>query len=365
MSELTSLREAVDSLAGGSLPPDFDSLRRRATRRRRTRVVLVAAAAATVVGSTLAVTGLLDDRRAAPVEQPPTSDEWPLERIRAEGTVEAEDVTQTGITVRLYGRCDVGMSTTEVPEWFDSVCDPHLDAPIRRAHTHFALEVTQGGRSALFDADGEWNHVVTAYGDDAVVVLDSAPAEGVDPADPSYGRYRLLRADGTETLLELDTEPAPAVPGPDVIVIDRAAYEGEGLAAFQFAFRLDEATGTLQRLDVPRNDLSMVGNSWGPNTSDALWFVQAVDCRLDRVVDGAVTSHQPCGDDFRGHWYDSLVRVDASWIPDGWLTPDRMAVLQETQGELTLHASVDGGATWEHVPVSDERAVPDALRRLG
>jgi hypothetical protein len=70
-------------------------------------------------------------------------------------------------------------------------------------------------------------------------------------------------------------------------------------------------------------------------------------------------------DVFIGHWYDSLVSVDADWIPDGWLTPDRMAVLQNTRGRLTLHVSLDQGATWRHIPVSDEAAIPDALQQLG
>ena len=361
MSELTPLRDAVDTLADQSMPPDFYSLKQRATRRRRTRVVFAAAAAAVLAGSTVAVAGLVDERAVAPVEQPMTDDVWPLERIRAEGTVEQEDVTQSGITVRLYGRCDEGMRAPDVPESVESVCGPNVDGPIRRTHSHFALEVSQDGQSALFSGEGEQPYVVTAYGEDAVIVMDGEPGIGVDPADPSYGRYRLLRADGTETTLQLEADPAPAVPGPDVVVIDRAEYEGEGIAAIQFAFRLDERAGTLQRLDVPRNDLRMVGNSWGPNTNEALWFVQSIDCRVDRIVDGTVESHQVCGDDFKGHWYDSLVSVDADWIPDGWLTPDRMVVLQESGGELTLHVSLDQGATWNHIPVSDEQAISETL----
>jgi hypothetical protein len=72
MSEFTPLREAVDTLADRALPPDFGELKRRATRRRRRRVAIVAAAAtaAVIAGSALAVTGLDDDRRTAPVEQP-------------------------------------------------------------------------------------------------------------------------------------------------------------------------------------------------------------------------------------------------------------------------------------------------------
>jgi Tol biopolymer transport system component len=71
MSEFTPLREAVDTLAGRTPSPDFGELKRRATRRGRRRVVMVAVATAAVIaGSALAITGLDDDRRPAPVEQP-------------------------------------------------------------------------------------------------------------------------------------------------------------------------------------------------------------------------------------------------------------------------------------------------------
>jgi len=71
MSEFTPLREAVDTLASRSPSPDFGELKRRATRRGRRRVVMVAAATAAVIaGSAVAVTGLDDYQRAAPVEQP-------------------------------------------------------------------------------------------------------------------------------------------------------------------------------------------------------------------------------------------------------------------------------------------------------
>ena len=71
MSEFTPLREAVDTLASRTPSPDFGQLKRRAARRGRRRVVMVAAATAAVIaGSALAVTGLEDGRRTAPVVQP-------------------------------------------------------------------------------------------------------------------------------------------------------------------------------------------------------------------------------------------------------------------------------------------------------
>ena len=71
MSEFTPLREAVDTLASRTPSPDFAELKRRATRRGRRRVAVVAAATAAVIaGSALALTGLDDNRRTAPVVQP-------------------------------------------------------------------------------------------------------------------------------------------------------------------------------------------------------------------------------------------------------------------------------------------------------
>jgi hypothetical protein len=72
MSDLTPLREAVDTLAERALQPDFGELERRAARRGRRRVALVATATAAVIaGTVLAVAGLDDGKRAtAPIEQP-------------------------------------------------------------------------------------------------------------------------------------------------------------------------------------------------------------------------------------------------------------------------------------------------------
>ena len=367
----TRLVELHDHIRAPETSTGADVFRgERMLRRRRAVVVGVASAVVVAVLGAAAVTiggqtgdqiepiqpGPTQGPTPTPSDASSTGGEWPLERIRAEGFLEEEVVTESGITVRTYAACGG-------PE---SVCGPDVDPPIRREHSHFALAVAQDEQTALFSVDGEGPYVVTAYQDDALIIMDGQPGIGVDPADPSYGRYRLLRADGTEHRLRLDVDPAPAVPGPDVVVIDRAPYEGEGQAFMQFAFRIDESAGTLQLLDVPMNtNMGLVGNSWGPNTDEALWFVQAIDCRVYRMVGGSVEQHDACGDGFKGHWYDSLVSVDADWIPDGWLTPDRMAVIQHTRGRLTLHASLDQGATWRHIPVSDEAAIPDALQQLG
>ena len=71
MSDLTPLREAVDTLASRTSRPDFTELERRATRRGRRRAVMaVAVTAAVVAGSVLAITAPGGDRRAAPPAVP-------------------------------------------------------------------------------------------------------------------------------------------------------------------------------------------------------------------------------------------------------------------------------------------------------
>lgn len=71
MSEFTSLREAVHTLAGAVASPDFEELRHRAARRGRRRAVLATtAAAALIAGSVYALTGPDRGNRTAPAEQP-------------------------------------------------------------------------------------------------------------------------------------------------------------------------------------------------------------------------------------------------------------------------------------------------------
>jgi hypothetical protein len=105
MSELTPLREAVDTLASRTLSPDFGDLRRRAARRGRRRVVLVAAAtAAVIVGSVLAVTRLDVDRRTAPaVPLPrPVVGAVPV-WYDAKGLHRGDVVEQTPVEIRVLG----------------------------------------------------------------------------------------------------------------------------------------------------------------------------------------------------------------------------------------------------------------------
>lgn len=72
MSELTSLRQAVDDLAARTSSPDFGELERRATRRGRRRVGMAAAACAAVIAGSALAFPALHERAVAPAEQPTT-----------------------------------------------------------------------------------------------------------------------------------------------------------------------------------------------------------------------------------------------------------------------------------------------------
>ena len=73
MSELTPLREAVETLASRSPAPDFDDLKRRAARRGRRRTASIAAAAACfIVGTSLVAGTLGDSDQSPPIGEPST-----------------------------------------------------------------------------------------------------------------------------------------------------------------------------------------------------------------------------------------------------------------------------------------------------
>lgn len=340
MSELTRLRDAVDTLAGRSLPPDFSSLKQRATRRRRVRVALAAGAAAVLVGSTVAVTSFEGDRRSAPIDAPSGPDEGTPEQIRDEGTLEGERLTTaSGLTVRVYVVCDGGPCGPGR--------NPQPDSVDR------ALEVGKDGRSAVFEV-GRGNIGIDELDDDSVLVVDSV---GTAPDSPA--RYRVLQPDGTAVQLRMVDDPASPAPGPDVVVRDVGWRSGSGRDGL---YLVDRAAATLRPLDLP----PAVGGAngvryWGPNVDEFLWGATD-DCRVFwQTGDGTFSQRRlgcRAGAGFR------FTNMSSDWFPDGWLEPGRMAVLENRDDGLILHVSLDHGATWQRIPASDESALPDTLRQL-
>jgi len=235
--------------------------------------------------------------------------------------------------------------------------DPPLRVPYQRA----ALEVTQDGRSALFSLGANLKHPTQAFDADSVFVMDDPDASG----DFRLWRFRVLRADGTEVLLHLLADPAPAVPGPGVFVIDFdpvAGGLGPGYAA-EAAYLVDLREGTLQPLDVPHRTPRAIERGaiesryWGPNVDEFLWFVDP-DCLVGWATNGTFEKRRLDCAPYPAYVYDD-------GFPDGWLQPGRMALVERNDDRLFLHVSLDYGNTWQRIPVSDEDTIPETLQRLG
>ena len=297
-----------------------------------------------------------------------------LQRIRSSGRVERERVMGSGITVRTHVLCDGS------PE-----CSPETDGPIRHSHEQRAIEVTQGGRSWLFQI-GSPMTAVAAYDGTTLLIMDPLPAAR-DHLDIRENGFRLVRADGTEISLRLVPDPAPPVAGPGVVLISPYDLNPDNDSVYwQFVFVVDEGERTVRPLAMPPNLDSR--RTWGPNLHEYLWFV-TFDCRVYFWPPGGSvqTREAPCSDSFDpGHDDTSasgdvtdrfgnpgsgdFTWVNAVWFPDGWLAPGRMALLERDfvgrgDSRLTLHVTFDGAVTWQQVPVRDEAAIPDALERLG
>jgi hypothetical protein len=362
--------DALHELSGRFERPQFDDLVAVARKRRRSAVLGSAAAVAVVIlGVGLATAGLSDGQRASePIQQPSptqvdpslpatptTSDEWTLERIRDEGSSQGEvfdyrlgPAPGSFLDAELY--CLGGEGCDDVP--------PDLEGMT----SHFALEMTEvseGGRSALFEVQGRpW---AKYFDEDSILVHDGfAGAE----------RFRLLQADGTELQLRTTSDPAPAVPGHDVVLIqdlDRARQpqlgpEGPGIEPYV----VDDRAATLQPLLVPEEV-----KEWGPNVDEFLWGTD--DCRVWwQRPDGSFDHHDvDCRD-------PGLTELPVDYWSDleDWAEPGRMVLLEhDTDGvPLVLHASLDRGATWERVEIEDRSwdgtlamtadALTDALRQL-
>jgi hypothetical protein len=282
-----------------------------------------------------------------PTDSPSTDAVWSLERIRSEGSPENQTVTESGITTRAYVVCDGPRSACK------------SDPPLRVPYQHAALEVTQDGRSALFGVGANVQYWAAGFDADSVFVMD-------DPRDDAWGdpqrvRYRLLRANGTEVQLRLLDDPAPAIPGPDVFVIDHGSEPD--FDDFEHVYLVDEREGTLRPLDVPHllpDDPSAIdARYWGPNVDEFLWFVDR-SCSVSWATGGTFEERRV---DCAEGWDRAYMHDD--WFPDGWLQPGRMALVERNHDRLFLHVSLDYGNTWQRIPVSDEDAIPDTLQRLG
>lgn len=306
---------------------------------RRRLGVVAGTAVALVLAAGLAGSALSGSERAqVPADGPsPTRTEsaWTPERVRAEGTLgETMLATESGLAARTYVACDA------------RPCDP---SDVRPEDMHAVLEVSQNGRSAVFDLHWEVYPWVSAFDEDTVLVQDRRNGESQESA-----RYRLLQADGSALQLQVVDDPAPAVPGPDLVVIPRSSI----LVGTGRVFLVDDRAGTLRPLDVPEEI-----RYWGSNVDEFLWGV-ADDCRVFWAVGGTMRAHElDCAKDL-----DFTYGISPDEFPPGWLQPGRMAVGEQRggQGEIRnfVHASLDGGATWQRIPVRDDDFA-DVFDRIG
>ena len=226
------------------------------------------------------------------------------------------------------------------------------------------LEVTPGGQSARFEVRS--TPIALEFDEDSVLVQDGA---GDDV------RFRLLHADGTEVGLRVLDAPAPAVPGPDVMIIEDIDVYRSGMGGpddpVAMPHLIDEEAATIQPLDLPTTV-----DWWAVDVDEALWGGSG--CRVFwQRPDGTFAHHDVCSDPSMGDMNPS-----GNW-PDvvDWLEPGRMVVVEwdDTGGPLVVHASLDGGATWERVETDDsawrndpgnislteiEQSIDDALATL-
>lgn len=327
--------EGLESATTVDVEAGLSRLRRSRRRRDTGRVVVACVVTATIIGGFM---GLDRDESVAPAPQPAPTEtetssaggEWTPEQIRAEST-QATPVltTESGFTVRQY----------------------ELDIEEER---HIALEVAKNGQSALFDVLGEeaW---VSDFDETSLLVQDDATWPPTWP-QIDWGRARLLRADGTSVELRRLPDPAPAVPGPGVVVVD---ISNRRMAGSDSLYLVDDAARTIQRLDAPDEV-----RYWGPNVDEFLWGVTA-GCQVFWATAGTFEERQlPCSDGL-----DFSYGIYADEFPPGWLQPGRMAFVERSDGRQRnqnfVHVSLDGGATWQRIPKKDGATIADVLQPLG
>lgn len=351
MPDLDVLRDLTPQFP----PPGLDDLAA-VVRRRRRRAVLTAGAgvAASAVLAAAVMTGVArSDRSMDPVEDPTdgrtaVDGSWAPDRIRAEGgSLDFLQGREGALAARFWSVCTR-------PDCDYAKTGDNYDHRV----IHSALEVTVDGyrTSGLFGLNGgpgEWPEThLQPFDGDSVYVQDRTRQGGTQE------RYRLLNADGTSTELTMLPSAAPAAPGPDVV---RHTWLSNGLA------RVDEAAGTIQRLDLPDGVIVHGGRglvAWAESATDKLlWGVDLNGCVVYWQQPSGDFAHRDleCRSPLPNLFIDDNPRVTA------WFTAERMAVteLGGSKGlPVALHVSLDRGTTWQRIPVT-EHTMYDVLEQLG
>ena len=346
MPEIDVLRELVTAVR----PPRYDELVAVARkRRRRSALAAVSAALVVVLVGATAVASLQGGEQALvpatptgrPDPSPLSPGDWTPERTRAEGRPLAllVDAPSGPVTMQLY--CAAPATATGSP------CDNYHGYDPQEEQ-HWALDLTQGDDSALFDVLG--TPLVLDVGEDLLLVQD-----GPDRAP----RFRLLKVDGSERPVRLLSDPVPSRHGPDVVLVQALeAYRRGSIGpdgTEERPYLLDRGAGTLRPLAVPAGV-----KWWGPNVSERIWG--GAGCRITwQRPDGGFDEHTAVDCQSGGF-------TDPGWNwqnLEAWLAADRMVMVEwsENAGPRVVHATLDRGETWQRVEVEDQNA--DTLQDIG
>lgn len=349
MSDLDVLRDLVSQLR----PPVYSDLITVADKRRRRRTTgaLVAGATAAVLTAGIVQASTSGDGRTvepvrAPSPSPATIDAATLERIRTEGA--QIDLLDRDSGLAVEDGIDVQLHCAGEALSLGSPCDRYHPYDPEEDQA-WALEVRHQDQAAFFEVRG--TPLVKDFDDESVLLVDGTE---------QTPRYRLLYADGTALELHLSADPAPAAPGPSVVLIQDLGVYRSGMIGGdgpeEFPYLVDHESATLRPLEVPR-DVEW----WGPNVEEFLWGANG--CRAFwQQPDGMFARHDLDCRESQGY-------TNPGWNGEeaiaGWLEPGRMVIVEwgDNAEPKVVHASLDRGVTWERVEVEDREWDDSAAAR--
>ncbi|HEX5091011.1 MAG TPA: hypothetical protein VFV89_24580, partial [Nocardioides sp.] len=201
MSELTPLREAIDTLAQRAVPPRFGDLQRRATRRGRRRVALVlATTAAVLAGFALVVNGFGDHGRpspAAPITPTPGPRSAEADQIIAEGSLTSFAGSGSGMELTVWETCEnqsqidcghawrLGEGARTLATGMVSRGDVHMDVETSARGFVLTPAGSDGGPAFLVGADGTTSTLSQSCGD-LTWSVPTEPGRFVDAGGPNF-----------------------------------------------------------------------------------------------------------------------------------------------------------------------------------
>ena len=368
MSEFTPLREAVDSLARRTAPPDFGELERRATRRGRRRLALVAAVviAAVIAGSTVAMSGLDDDEGIGPVEHPKPT---PKPATAPNGWV-AVDAYQGGGGIYLVRpgddvrRLEVAGSdaaSDACPAWSPDgtrLMFGRLTGPSGTASSDAELVIVPVGQNGTAGTP-------TVIGLDGFEVLGGGP-EGFDahPCGTWARDGRWVAFAGTGEVWVVDTQTGAIRHLPDFRPSDLEWRPGTDELTIAGDLGANRAAPTLSTpvsvYSVSTGEVRQLGSveaahiTWSPDGTTLAYTgdEREPDARELGLVDGDGTNERVLVPDIG----DAIHGIGPVWAPTG----DRIAY-QRRDGGAELHEVVlvdvaDGTETVIKPPKSEEGA---------